>query len=260
MIAWTWIFAQAPLQALIAAYPSVFSTGTIIYENIGATGAADTVTNATVHPYQSWDSYAAFVAGPLNANADGFLYDYESWTNTPTDEQQSPAAYSRLFAQHVAAQAGNKFCILAPGDDLATELHAETLIPYSYVYLEFGKQMGQALQFSTAAPSYPHISHIQSQSKLPGYTQGGYTITTMAPFGGFLSTIQHQARQTAPTGSLVTCGITLNTTVSTAPPLISAVQMARDYGSDGCWFNVPGSTFTATQLSIMYQVIQAAQT
>lgn len=252
MAAWTWIFAQNILQAIIASYPTVFESGTVIYENIGPSGTPDTVSGATVNPYQNFDDYATMLAGPINSAAKGLMYDNESWTNTPTDEQQSPEAYMRLYAQH--AQSLGLFMIHAPGNDLATKNGANHGVELPYVYLEFGRIMAESLQQVTTS-AIPSIAHVQAQSQLPGYS----SITTMEQFGAMISTVKSQMLPKLPAQHLMSAGITLNTTVTTAPPLISAVQMMRDYGYPCCWFNVPGSTFTSTQLGICQQVIQAAQ-
>jgi hypothetical protein len=248
--AWTWIFAAGVLNSLVSSYPNVFSPGTVIYENIG-TGSPSTVTNAVVNPYQGWDSYAATVAGPINSAATGLMYDNESWTNTPVDEQQSPEAYMRLYA--LEANALSKFLIFAPGDDLATQNDEATSGCLSFVRLRFAEIMAKGLQLVTAS-SVPSVLHVQAQSQLPGYG----SITTMEPFGAFISTVKAQLQPYIPSSAILSGGITLNTTVTTAPPLISAVGMMRDMGYGCCWFNVPG-TPTSAQLSIVAQVIAAAQ-
>ncbi len=259
MAAPRWIFIQNVLQAFLADYPDAFAPGTIIYENIGQTGTPDTVTNATVIPYEGNDSFALFSNGTLNAAATGHMYDNENWSSSPPNEQNSPRSYMVVFAQQAIARGCGSPVILVPANDLGTFLYhgGNSANDIAYVQAQIPQMVGEVC---VQIPSIDLVWNIQAQSKLPGYTQNGSTITSIEVFTNYILTCISAARAglaKATTAPVILAGITLNSTVTTAPPLIEAVDASYRY-VQGYWFNVPGSSWTSAQLAIVNQVVQEA--
>jgi hypothetical protein len=160
--------------------------------------------------------------GLLEPGIGAVLYDNESWTLTPTNEQHDPGTYVALAAG-IAHQHGLVF-IAAPAMDLVTVLGQNPGESRANAYLRLG--------LAKIGASRANVINIQAQS----------LESSMPSYSSFVSSAQAQARSANP-NVVVLAGLSTNPSGVAASPqtLYEDVKATRSV-VNGYWLNVPGSS------------------
>lgn len=178
-------------------------------------------------PSATYSSYADFsaavAAGKVPTGVRTVMYDIESWTFTPTIEQQNAAAYEQAFARLAHRQGYRAF--VAPALDLVS------VQPW---YDPAKSRSSQYLSHAMAAAASQYADGIDIQAQSLEADAGGYA--------SFVQAASSQAR-TAHPGVIVLAGLSTgpNGLAVTGSELYSAT-LASVTTVEGYWLNVPGTS------------------
>lgn len=172
-----------------------------------------------INSFKSSVDIANAISAGLDPDVKGVMYDYESWSFTPSNEQLNAAPYVQSSA--ALAHASNLLLLTAPGVDLTTVLAPGSPIPADQLYIQ--------LQIPADAARYADVYFIQSQrfGAVP------------ATFARFVREAAAQARAANPK-IIIFAGVSTQPSGNTvtADQLLSCINSTRDI-VDGYWVNVP---------------------
>jgi hypothetical protein len=191
----------------------------------GAKGAEGFPEGWHAVPTATFPSYAALQkaldGGQLPPEVKAIIYDNESWTFTPPEEQHDLARFEKLAAE--AVHRAGRILIATPAADL---------VPVLSPKIERGNRYDEYLRLGIAgmAARWADVYEVQAQGSednLPLYTR-------------FVNAAAAQAR-TANPKVRVFAGLSTNPSGKrvTARQLYDAVEATRD-AVDGYWLNIPG--------------------
>ena len=191
----------------------------------GSKGAAGFPQGWRAMPTATYPSYAALAnalaADQVPAEVKAIIYDNESWTFTPAEEQHDLARFGKLTADAIH-QSGRIF-IAAPAADLVPVLNPK---------VERGKRYDEYLRLGIAsmAARWADVYEIQAQGSednLELYTR-------------FVKAAAAEARRANPKVR-VFAGLSTNPSGKhvTAKQLHAAVEATRE-AVEGYWLNIPG--------------------
>jgi hypothetical protein len=225
-----WMISMSAIRHLNVADPSgatarpfFNSPGNFVLN--GLKGAAGFPENWRSAPAATFPSYAAMrkalEGGQVPEAVKAIVYDNESWTFTPAQEQQDLERFEKLAAELIHRY-GRTF-IATPAADLVPVLNPQ---------VERGKRYDEYLRLGIArrAAQWADVYEVQAQGSednLPLYTR-------------FVSGASAQARGANPQ-VLIFAGLSTNPSGKrvTAAQLYEAIEATRK-DVDGYWLNIPG--------------------
>jgi hypothetical protein len=191
----------------------------------GVKGAAGFPVGWRAAPTATFPSFAALKSaledGRVPAEVKAIIYDNESWSFTPKEEQLDLERFEKLAAEAIH-RSGRQF-IATPAADLVPVLNPK---------VERGQRYDEYLRLgiASAAARFADIYEVQAQGSLDN----------PALYTRFVKTAAAQARAVNPQ-VLVFAGLSTNPSGKkvTAQQLHQAVESTRG-DVDGYWLNIPG--------------------